>query len=148
MDALIELLNVDIAALVPDLSSLLGRVQLFSALSVLLGPVLLLLFGGWYLLAPPKEANHKIGFRTYFGMGSVAAWQYTQRLAGIIWAGLGAALLLIMAIVCLTFIGKDAGRIAGTAFTCLVWQAILTLLSRLVIAILAAKHFDKDGNRR
>lgn len=149
MDFITGLLDgLDLTKLVPDLSTFLGQLQLVCTLAILLGPLLFLGFGLWYLLYPPKEANHSIGFRTYFGMGSVAAWQYTQRIAGMVWTVLGAILLIIMGIVCITFGNKDVAHVAHAATICLLIQAILGFLSWAVICILAAVNFDKDGNRR
>ena len=54
------------------------------SIAVRIGPLCSLFLGVIYLLIPPKEANRKFGFRTYFGMGSVEAWLFTQRTAGII----------------------------------------------------------------
>lgn len=149
MDFITGLLDgLDLTKLVPDLSTFLGQLQLICTLAVLLGPLLFLGFGLWYLLCPPKEANHSIGFRTYFGMGSVDAWKYTQRIAGTVWTVLGAVLLIIMGIVCITFGSKDVAHVAHSAVISLLIQAILGLLSWAVISILAAVNFDKDGHRR
>ena len=108
IESLIKLVNdFDFAKIMPELDSVMGWIDLFVRVCVLAAPVAVLFFGLWWLLLPPKEANHDIGFRAIYGMGSIAAWQYTQRLAGLIWGGLGALLLIIMFIVVLTFIGKD-----------------------------------------
>ena len=140
--------GLDLAKLVPDLTTFLGKLQLAATLAVMIGPLLLLAMGIWYLIAPPKEANHKVGFRTYYGMGSVAAWQFTQRAAGFAWGGLGAVLTLIMGIICITFGSKDAFSVVHTAVTCLIWQAILAVLSWAAVCILAVVTFDKNGERR
>lgn len=149
LDSLTGLLEgMDIAKLIPDLSTFLGKLQFASILAILIGPLLMLIFGLWYLFSPPQEANHKAGFRTYFGMGSVAAWRYTQRIAGLAWGGLGAILTLVMGIVCLTMGGKDASQIAYTAVVCIFWQAVTAILSWLAITLLTMVNFDRNGNRR
>lgn len=149
IDKLVALLEgFDLTKIVPELDTFLGRLELTVRLAVLIGPLLLLGFGIWFYFAPPKEANHKAGFRTYFSMGSVEAWRYAQRLAGMIWGVLGAVLLVVMSIVTLIFAGKEAIDIISAGFTCVVIEAVLVLAGYIVIELLVRKHFDKDGNRR
>ena len=106
------------------------------------------IMGAMYLFKPAPEANFKYGFRTYFGMGSIQAWQFSQKIAGLAFAGLGVLLFLVMFIVVLTFGKKDLFQIANTTTICLLWQAGLSLIARLTVAILCAVYFDKDGNPR
>ena len=148
MELISNLFDMDLSKLVPKLPVFLGFVNTFLVLAVLIGPILLVVLGALYLFKPAPEANFKYGFRTYFGMGSIEAWQFSQRIAGLIFGGLGVLLLVIMLIVVLTFIGKDLFRIAGTAIVCLIIQAVLTLAARVTISVLCWKYFDKDGNRR
>ena len=148
MELISNLFDMDLSKLVPKLPVFLGFVNTFLVLAVLIGPILLVVLGALYLFKPAPEANFKYGFRTYFGMGSIEAWQFSQRIAGLIFGGLGVLLLVIMLIVVLTFIGKDLFRIAGTAIVCLIIQAVLTLAARVAISVLCWKYFDKDGNRR
>ncbi len=140
--------NMDFTKLVPDLSTLLGRVQAAVTLALLVGPVLMLVFGLWFFFLPMKEANHHIGFRTWFGMGTVEAWRYTQRIAGIVWICLGAVLTAVMGIVCLVLIGKDLMTIANTAFICLAIEAGLAVLSYVILYFLPLKRFDISGYRK
>ena len=53
----------DIAAFLPELTTILGWVETLLRLAVMAAPLLLLGFGLLYLLAPPKEANYSLGFR-------------------------------------------------------------------------------------
>ena len=138
----------DISKVVPPLENVLGDMSLWISIFLLIGPLMLLGLGIWYLLAPPKEANHSVGFRTYFGMGSVEAWQFTQRLAGLVWGVLGVLLTVIMGIICLTLQNKDGFQLAQTAVNCLIWEAVLTAVGYLAICITAAIFYDKKGNRR
>ena len=75
--------NFDPASLLPDLTTVVGKVEFITRIAVLVGPIVLLVLGILYFFAAPKEANYRAGYRCHFGMGSVEAWQYTQRLAGI-----------------------------------------------------------------
>ncbi len=140
--------SLDPAELLPPAEVFLTIAMILIFVCMVVGPVLMLLAGLKYLKAPSPLPNHKTGFRTYFGMGSKAAWDYTQRLAGIIWSILGGGFCVIILILCLLFIGKNPAQIAYIALICMIAEAGLALLSWAVIAILATINFDKYGRRR
>ena len=149
MSKITELLDtLDFSKLVPDLESILGKVQPIATFAVLLGPLILLALGLMYLFKPPKEANHKAGFRTYFGMGSVEAWKFTQRIAGFVLGGLGLILTVIMIVICVGFGDKELMQVMETATKCLIWEAILTFLAWLGICLFITVMYDERGRRR
>ena len=140
--------NFDPAALLPDLATVVGKVEFVTRLAMLIGPIVLLILGLVYFFLAPKEANHHFGYRCYFGMGSVEAWRFTQRLGGMVWAGLGLVLTIVMTIVSLGFSGKEIMDIISSGVTCLVWEVVLVGLSCLGINILVAKRYDRNGELR
>ena len=79
----------DPASLLPDLSMVCGSLVGVCRVAVMIGPGIALILGLAYLFLAPKEANYYFGYRCYFGMGSVRAWRFTQRIAGMILGGLG-----------------------------------------------------------
>ena len=148
MDFVTKLFDLDLSRFVPEMPVFLGALRAILVLAVLIGPVLLVTLGAMYLLKPAPEANFKYGFRTYFGMGSIEAWRFSQKIAGLAFGGLGIVLLLIMFIVVLTFFGKDLFRIANTSIICLLWQVVLTLIARITVFVLCCIYFDRNGDRR
>ncbi len=148
MEIITKLFDLDLAKFVPEMPAFLGGLRAILVLAVLIGPILLVTLGAMYLLRPAPEANFKYGFRTYFGMGSVEAWKFSQKIAGLAFGGLGALLLLIMFIVVLTFFKKDLFQIANSAIVCLIWQAVLALIARITVSILCWVYFDRNGDRR
>ncbi len=149
MDAIMDLLaGFDPAALLPDISTTLGVLELIARIAILAVPVILLVLGLIYFFRPPKEANHRFGYRTYFGMGSVEAWRYTQRLAGIVYGGLGAVLTIVMLILGFTLNSKETMSLLTTAAICIVVEILLTVVASLVINITALVRYDRDGYRR
>ena len=140
--------NLDFSKLVPELDALLSKIPSVVTVAVMTGPLLLLALGLLYLFAPPKEANHKAGFRTYFGMGSIPAWRFTQRVAGVGLGGLGLILTIVMGIICMGFKSKEAVQLLETAMTCLIWEAILAAVAYLAITVIVTVTFDKNGSRR
>ena len=82
--------DFDLMTLLPDLAELMGNIMALMQWILVAGPLVLAFMGLWYLVLPAKEANHVLGYRFFWGMGSVKSWKFTQRLAGIVWLVLGA----------------------------------------------------------
>jgi len=149
MESIKELMDgFDPTTLLPDLSGLFGSLETVCRWAVMLGPVLLLVMGLMYLFLSPKEANYYFGYRTYFGMGSVHAWRFTQRIAGVLLGGLGLILTVIMLIVSGSFGSLEVMDMVWRAVSCLVWEAVLALIANLTIAAAAAATFDRNGEYR
>ena len=140
--------DFDIAAFLPELSALLGWIELILRLIVMATPLLLLFFGLLYLLAPPKEANYGLGYRCWWGMASLESWQYTQRIAGLIWTALGVALTIIMALICNAFRRMEPMDMVWTAVGCMIWELVLTVASCVAVNVLVILKFDKNGYHR
>ena len=79
IEALKSLLSdFDLTKFVPQLDSVIGWVEMLVRIAVMAGPVLMLGFGLLYLLMPPKEANYRLGYRFWWSMASLDAWQFTH----------------------------------------------------------------------
>ena len=138
----------DPAALLPEVGQVFGFAASVCRVAVLIGPIVLLVLGLAYLFLSPKEANYYFGYRCYYGMGSVQAWRFTQRLAGVVWGGLGLVLTIVMGILCIGFGGKELADIVSTAFIALIWQAALALVAYLTICIWVTVRYDSKGKKR
>jgi len=138
----------DPAALLPDLGELFGSLAPLCRFAVLIGPVVLLILGLAYLLFSPKEANHYFGYRCYYGMGSVQAWRFTQRLAGIVLGGLGLILTIVMHIISSEFALMEITDMVFKAVDCLIIQAAAAILATLVINLTCFIRFDHRGEYR
>ena len=149
IDSIKEIMDgFDPGALLPDLSTLFGRVELICRIAVLIGPIILLAMGITYLLLSPKEANHYFGYRCYYGMGSVQAWRFTQRLAGIVLGVLGLILTAAMFFLSGSFRGMEVMAMVTKAVICLTWQAGLSALALISINLTAFFLFDRKGEVR
>ena len=149
MEKLTEIFEkLDLAKLVPPMDTLLDKLLWIAKVAVLAGPIVMLVFGPWYLLLPPKEANYGAGFRTWFGMGSVEAWRMTQRIGGIVWSACGLVLAVVMWFVSRGFAGGDPMVVAEKAVTCLVWQVAVAFISYIGVWIVMMFLFDSRGCRR
>ena len=140
--------KLDLAKLVPEMDTLLEKMQWIAGVAVMVGPLVMLFLGLWYLLLPPKEANYSAGFRTWFGMGSPEAWRTTQKIAGFAWIGCGVILTVVMWFISRGFANMELMDVAGKAFTCLLWQVGVAVVSYVVICLTVTILFDSRGIRR
>ena len=140
--------ELNLGALLPNLTTVIGWIELVAGLAVMAGPILMLVFGLIYWLIPPKEANYGLGYRFWWGMSSLEAWKFTQRLAGMVWTGLGGVLTIVMGIVCLTLGKLNTLDMVWRAGVCLIWELALIAVACIAINVVVMIKFDKDGFRR
>lgn len=138
----------DPASLLPGIDSIVSKVQVLCSIAILAAPVIMLCMGIAYLLFAPKEANYYFGYRTTFGMGSVSAWRHSQKVAGLIFGGLGLILTILMLMIMLTFSGRDAMDMVWLAVKCLLWEGVLALIAIFSINSVAMYTYDYNGNKR
>ncbi len=138
----------DPAALLPDLTKIFDSLAPVCQIAVMIGPIVLLVLGISYLFLTPKEANYYLGYRCYFGMGSEFAWRSTQRLAGVIFTGLGALLTVVMFFLSSRFASMELTEMTWLALECLLAEAIAVILATLTINLTTAAKFNRKGIRR
>lgn len=149
LDAVKHLLDgVDPAALLPDVSTVVGKVQLVCTLAILVAPLVMLVLGIAYLFFAPREANYYFGYRTAFGMGSVSAWRRTQKLAGLVFGILGLVLTIVMLLVSLVLPSRAPMDMVWLAVKCLLWQGVLALLAKAAINGLTMLRYNYRGTKR
>lgn len=149
IDSIKEIMDgFDPGALLPDLTTLFGKIELICRIAVLIGPIVLLAMGISYLLLSPKEANHYFGYQCYFGMGSVQAWRFTQRLAGIVLGSLGLILTVTMFFLSSGFHRMEVMGMVWKTCRCLLWQAGLSAFCMIAINLTAFFLFDRKGTVR
>ena len=138
----------DPAALLPELNGVLDTVLYAVRLATLVGPAVLLLLGLGYLIFAPKEANYIFGYRCTFGMGSVEAWRFTQRLAGAVWTLLGLVLTGAMVLLTNGFAESDVYDAVWVAVKYVLWEVGLVAASCLIINTVVMTRFTYDGDYR
>ena len=148
MQSMPFLTAVDLGAILPEFQGFLGDLRFYLGLFLLVGPVVMLALGAWMFFKPITTPTHKAGYRTYFGMGSKAAWRFTQWLAGLVWGGVGALLTIIMIIVSIVFSGMQIDAAVNASITWLVIEAAAALVSLVAVEVIVALRFNKDGRLR
>ena len=146
---LVDLINnFDPVSYLPDITSILGWADLFARICVMASPVIMLICGLRYLLLPPREANHEAGYRFYFGMGSVKAWRFTQKLAGIVWSAVGLILSVTMFLITGAFGQLDLMEMVDKAVVCIFWEIGLILASYIAINLTLIIRYNRHGDLR
>ena len=148
-EALKSLLSdFDLTKFVPALDTVLGWVEMLARIAVMAGPVLMLGLGLIYLLAPPKEANYRLGYRFWWSMASLDAWQFTQKLAGIVWSVTGMALTVAMTLMIAGFVDMEPMDMLWYAIECIGWQLLSLIAACFVVNTTVFVVFDRKGYRR
>ena len=138
----------NIGSLIPSLESLLGTLDLLARVFVMAGPLALLGLGLYYFLLPPKEANYSAGYRFRYGMSKVKVWRFMQRIAGMVYSGVGLVLTVVMAIICISFGGMEAEEMLWTAAKCILWELGIIAFASLGINVTVIVFYDSQGNSR
>ena len=149
MDKLAKLIkDFSMSKFMPKLDSVLGWIELITRLAVMAAPVVVLILGLIYFFIPPKEANHSLGYRFYWGMGSVDAWRFTQKIAGLSWSVAGLVLSLVMFLITNGYRGMELMAMVQNAVKCLLWQIGILLVLCLLIDLVVLLRYDWRGNVR
>ena len=138
----------DPASLLPELDSVLDTVLYAVRIATLVGPVVLLLLGLGYLIFAPKEANYYFGYRCTFGMGSVEAWRFTQRLAGLIWGVLGLGMSFVMVSLTGGMQEMALNDALWAAVKYVLWEVGIVVASTVVINTIVMIRFTYSGEYR
>ena len=64
--------NFDPSKILPNIAKLMTDAVIILRICVLAGPILLAVLGAVYFFLAPKEANHSVGYRFFWGM---TAWK-------------------------------------------------------------------------
>ena len=149
IDSLKTLLeDFDPASFLPDLNTVFGKIEFILRILVVAGPAVMLLMGLVYFFLSPKEANHNFGYRTWFGMGSVEAWNFTQKLAGLVLGGIGLILTVVMLLIVNRYRLMDIETMLWSAVRCLLWEAGIALVALFGINLTVTILYDWKGYRR
>ena len=95
-----------------------------------------------------KEANHSAGYRFRYGMSKIKVWRFMQRIAGMVYSGVGLVLTVVMAIICIRFGSMEAEAMLWTAAKCILWELGIIALASLAINVTVVVFYDDQGNSR
>ena len=146
MEKITEILDkLDFAKFVPELDKLMELVLKCARISVRVGPMCILLLGIIYLFLHPNEANHKAGYRTFFGMGSVYAWRFTQRVSGFIMLITGLVLNGAAKKAAEAFVISNPDMLFVLVFSLIITQIKCVLVIFVFMILLTTVMFNRKG---
>lgn len=140
--------NLSIEKYIPKLDSVLDGIHWLIEWGVKIGPLCILVLGLIYMLIPPKEANRFFGFRTYFGMGSIPAWLFTQRVAGFLMTVVGLILFLGAKGAVKSFSNMELMAMSEKALDLIKTQIIAALIIYVFMFLLTLVMFNHKGECR
>lgn len=121
---------------------------LFTFLSNLLIPLLMIFFGNYFIKKGPHKINLLFGYRTSMSMKNKDTWHFAHKYFGKLWALLGWALLFIT-IIAMFFIIHSSDNLMKKIGLMLMSIQILGLIGSIIPTEIALKKtFDKKGCRR
>ena len=149
MDFLKSLISdFDLMSILPDLADVMDWIVKGVNIALIIGPVVLAVLGLWYLLLPTREANHFIGYRFFWGMGSVKSWKFTQRLAGAVWLGVGIKMAMEAYDNQAQLEAMETIDLMYTAIDVILHQVWYVVVSCLIINAIVFLIFNFKGNVR
>ena len=149
MDFLKSLISdFDLMALLPNMVDVLDWIMIAVSYALVAGPCLLVLLGLWYLILPTREANHFLGYRFFWGMGSIKSWKFTQRFAGLVWIILGAWLAMQANDLRETLLSMERLDMMYEAIVMILKQISWIVVTCLGINVVIFIIFDFKGNIR
>ena len=137
--------DFDFAKLLPEIGKFMSSLRFWMNFIMLLGPVVLLIFGVCYYFRPVEEPSEKLGFRVRCAMGSTEAWLFAQKQAGTVWMYLGGAMTVVSVVLLLLLLGAEAMTLALVAVIWMSLQAILAVASYFFLRSKVSAHYDKEG---
>ena len=135
-------------SILPDLADVMDWIVKGVNIALIIGPVVLAVLGLWYLLLPTREANHFIGYRFFWGMGSVKSWKFTQRLAGAVWLGVGIKMAMEAYENQAQLEAMETIDLMYTAIEVIIHQVWYVVVSCLIINAIVFLIFNFKGNVR
>ena len=121
---------------------------IFMALTVMLFPAIMIVFGRLFSRSAPKEINYAFGYRTSRSMKNMDTWKFAHEFLGKLWFILGFIMIPVNLIPLLLVIGSSE-NVIGTVGSVLCFVD----LGAIIISIFPTesalkKNFDKDGNKK
>ena len=121
---------------------------IFMALTVMLFPAIMIVFGRLFSRSAPKEINYAFGYRTSRSMKNMDTWKFAHEFLGKLWFILGFIMIPVNLIPLLLVIGNSE-NVIGTVGSVLCFVD----LGAIIISIFPTesalkKNFDKDKKEK
>ena len=121
---------------------------LFMLISVLLIPIIMIIFGSIFKKKAPKEINIAFGYRSSMSMSSKEAWDFAHAYIGKLWLVFGIVMLLASVVGMILVIGLDKDTVGYTGMAITFAQLFFMIIPIIPTEIALKKNFDENGNRK
>ncbi len=121
---------------------------LFMLAMILLIPVIMILFGKYFIKKTPKNINYLFGYRTNLSMKNEGTWKFAHKHIGNIWFKWGLVLLSVSVLALLFVIGKDEDTVGILGSVITIVQLVPIVASIILTEKALKKNFDEEGNRK
>lgn len=121
---------------------------LFMLISVLLIPIIMIIFGSIFKKKAPKDINIAFGYRSSMSMSSKEAWDFAHAYIGKLWLVFGIVMLLASVVGMILVIGLDKDTVGYTGMAITFAQLFFMIIPIIPTEIALKKNFDENGNRK
>lgn len=121
---------------------------LFMLISILLIPIIMIIFGSIFKKKAPKDINIAYGYRTAMSMSSKEAWDFAHAYIGKLWLVFGIVMLLASVVGMILVIGLDKDTVGYTGMAITFAQLFFMVIPIIPTEIALKKNFDENGNRK
>ncbi|MBY6767228.1 SdpI family protein [Clostridium botulinum] len=122
--------------------------KIFTIVSNLIIPVIMLFFGVRFRKHEPKNINGIYGYRTSMSMKNKDTWEFAHQYCGRLWIKLGLIMLtisIIVSVLVFAYVDEAQGIIDAILVTI---QTIVLIVSIFSVEKALKNNFDGNGNRR
>ena len=120
----------------------------FMLFMVLLIPLIMVLFGRYFIKRAPENINYLFGYRTNLSMKNEDTWKFAHKYIGNIWYKWGLIMLPISVLLMVFVIGKSEDTIGMLGAVISVVQILPILVTIVLTEKALKKNFDEEGNRK
>lgn len=120
----------------------------FMLLMLLITPLIMILFGRYFIKSAPKEINSLFGYRTAMSMKNNDTWNFAHNYWGKLWYNLGRIILPLTTLPLLFVINKNVDIIGIFSLLLILIQVICLIGAIFPTERALKKVFDENGIRR
>ena len=121
---------------------------IFMTLTVMIFPVILIIFGKIFYKSAPSEINYIYGYRTSMSMKNKDTWNFAHKFLGKLWFILGLVMLPVN-LVPLALCWGQTEEVIGIVGTVLCFINLLAIVIPIIPTEVALKkNFNNDGSKK
>ena len=121
---------------------------IFMLCTNLLIPLIMVLFGLYFVKKAPKNINYIFGYRTDMSMKNKDTWSFAHKYCGKLWLIIGIPLLVLTLVATLLVIGKSKDTVGNVSLIICMLQLVCLIVPIIPTEKALRRNFDKNGNRK